>query len=360
MLFSLSATALSHNWIGLLVTATLSQAMAAIDAGHVVPSWPPQNITIDQQKWLKSHFGFKKKINAFLDEYEKLPLASRAVARKALADQTNLPSILSNQQVCGVIAGLGDLKKAADALFEYAFGQLSCDDAAGSPVRDRHYADIYDQLPERICPFCGLSQLRGKASPRHHLDHWMALSLYPFAGADLRNLCPMCDTCNATFKGDKDILHDANKTRRRSADPYSGPTYQVVLSNSSWAMGTRKLNYVLPKWKVEFVGNPEEQAETWDEVFLIRSRYCNDVLDPEFFPWISYFARWFNGMQFPRSHQGIIQSLQPFIDQVIQQRFAEYSFLKAEVFRFFQKESKSAAHGQDVTGLLLSVADNIA
>lgn len=342
-----------------MVTATLSQAMAAIDAGQAVPAWPPQGVTVARQKWLKSHSGFNKKIKTFLIEYEKLPLASRVIVRQALIDQTNLPTILSNNQVCAVLTDLAELKKATSALFEYAFGQLACNDDAGSAVRDRHYSDVYDHLPERICPFCGLSQLRGKTGPRHHLDHWMALSLYPFAGADLRNLCPMCDTCNATFKGEKNILYDAANARRRSADPYSGPTYQVVLSNSKWAKGTRKLNFVLPEWKVDFSGNPPEQAETWNDVFRVRARYCNDVLDPEFLPWVSYFARWFNGTQFSRNHQGIVQSLQPFIEQVIQQRFAEYAFLKAEVFRFLHKESRSTAHGQDVTGLLLSVANNI-
>lgn len=360
MLFPLSAVALNHNWIGPLVTATISQGMMAIDAGQALPVWPPQGIPANRQSWLTRHSGFNKKIKKFFGEYRKLTVPHRTLVQQALADQINLPAILSNQQACAGVSSMVGIKKTVDELFEYAFGQLSCNDDSGSPVRDRHYSDIYDHLPDRICPFCGLSPLRGKLGPRHHLDHWMAISLYPFAGADLRNLCPMCDTCNATFKGKKDILHSAAKVRRRSANPYQGPTYQVALSNSEWGKGNSRRNYSLPRWQIDFVGNPLEEAETWDDVLNIRSRYRDDVLDPEFFPWLNHFARWFNGeTQFGRTPQGITQSFQPYIDRIIQERFAENAFLKAEVFRFLKSTCQSPNHGRDATGLLLSIADNI-
>lgn len=360
MLFSFFTNALSHNWIGPLLTTTLSAGMTAIDVGLPLPAWPPLAATANRQVWLKRHTGFKKKIDKFFDEYRKLSVQDRALVQQALIDQTNLPAILSNQQVCTVVSKMAEIEKAIDELFEYAFGQLSCNDDSGSAVRDRHYADIYDHLLERTCPFCGLSQLRGKLGPRHHLDHWMAISLYPFAGADLRNLCPMCETCNTTFKKAKDVLHNAANARRRSTDPYQGPIYRVVLSSSEWGKGNKRLSYSLPRWQIDFVGNPREQAETWDEVFQIRTRYRDDVLDPEFFPWIRNFARWFNGEAgFERTSEGIVQSFQPYIDRVIQERFAENAFLKAEVFRFLENACQSPRHGGDVTGLLLSIADQI-
>ena len=209
MLFPLASAALIHNWIGHLLTDTLFQGMTAVNSGQAVPAWPPQAASPTQKIWLKRHSGFNKKIRNFFVEYRKLSDHDRARVLLALTDQTNLPAILSNHQACAVLSNMGEVKKTIDDLFIYAFGQLSCDDDLGSSVRDRHYSVIYDHLPDRICPVCGLSPLRGKLSPRHHLDHWMAISLYPFAGADLRNLCPMCDTCNATFKGGKDILHNA-------------------------------------------------------------------------------------------------------------------------------------------------------
>lgn len=360
MLFPLSTTALTHNWIGPLVTATISQGMIAIDAGLAPPIWPPLGVNSNRRNWLTRHSGFNKKIRNFFDEYRSLTGPQRALVQQALADQTNLPAILSNLQVCTVIFNMAKVQKAIDELFEYAFGQLSCDDDLGSPVRDRHYSDIYDHLPDRICPFCGLNPLRGKSSPRHHLDHWMAISLYPFVGADLRNLCPMCDTCNTTFKGKKDVLHNAAKIRRRSSNPYQGPVYKIALSNSEWGNGRKQRNYILPRWQIDFVGNSQEEAETWDDVLKIRSRYRDDVLDPEFLPWLSHFARWFNGeAQFGRTPHGIRQSFQPYINRIIQESFADYAFLKAEVFRFLESASQSPNHGQDVTGLLLSIADNI-
>lgn len=360
MLFPFFADALSHNWIGPLVTKTLSQGMTAIDVGQPIPAWPPLAMTADRQSWLRRHSGFNKKIKKFFSEYQKLAGPDRALIQQALTDQTNLPAILSNQQVCAVLAGVAVIEKAIKELFEYAFGQLSCDDDSGSPVRDRHYSDIYDQLPDRVCPFCGLSPMRGKNGPRPHLDHWMAFSLYPFAGADLRNLCPMCETCNATFKGVEDILHNAAKARRVSTNPYQGPTYKVVLSNSEWGRGNELKKHLHPRWQIDFVGNPPEQAETWDDVFKIRSRYRDDVLDPEFLPWLKNFARWFNGQTgFARTSEGIAKSFQPYIDQVIQEQFADKAFLKAEVFRFLAKACQSAQYGEDVTGLLLSIADNI-
>jgi len=332
----------------------------AIDAAQPVPAWPPLTATAIRRAWLIRHSGFNKKLKKFFTEYRKLATPSRMLIQSALAAQTNLPAILGNQQACPVISNLADIEEAIKDLFEYAFGQLSREDDSGSPVRDRHYSDIYDHLPDRICPFCGLSPMRGKKGPRHHLDHWMAISRYPFAGADLRNLCPMCDACNATFKGMTDILHNSANARRRSSDPYQGPTYQIVLSNSVWGKGNKRMNFFLPRWQIDFMGNPAEQAETWNEVFKIRSRYQEDILDPEFFPWLNHFARWFNGeIQYERTPQGISQSFGPYIGQVIQERFAENSFLKAEVFRFLEKSCQSPEYRDDVTGLLLSIADNI-
>ncbi|HEO9035528.1 TPA: hypothetical protein QIF53_003889 [Serratia marcescens] len=360
MLFPLTINALSHNWIGLLLMTTLSQGMVAINTNQALPAWPPQGISEERKNWLSRHSGFKKKIRIFFDEYQKLTVQQRALVQQAQIDQTNLPAIFSSHQPCSIVSGMVDMKSAIDELFSYSFGQLSCNDDLGTSIRDRHYSDIYDQLPDRICPFCGLSPMRGKNSPRHHLDHWMAISIYPFAGADLRNLCPMCDTCNSTFKGNKDILHNAVRQRRRSVNPYHGPIYKISLSNSEWGRGIRKYNYAIPEWHIDFVGVSLEEAETWDDVLKIRSRYRNDVLDPEFFPWIRHFAQWFKGeLGFENTRSGIIQSFQPYIQRVIQERFADNAFLKAEVFRFLESASQSPEHGEDVTGMLLSIADNI-
>ena len=170
----------------------------------------------------------------------------------------------------------------------------------------------------------------------------MPIALYPFVGADLRNLPPACDECNSRFKGGSDVLFDGGGQRRRCSDPYAGPTYQVCLSASELFAGNEVDGFKLPRWEIEFAGGPPEQAETWNAIYRIKERYGRDVLDAEFRSWIAHFAEWFV-CEFGRgkSPDEVAAELPRYIGGVIQDRLTDKAFLKAEVFRLIQASCTS-------------------
>ena len=83
-----------------------------------------------------------------------------------------------------------------------------------------------------MCPFCALEYFDAPGAPREDLDHYLAVSRYPFAAANLRNLTPMGMKCNERHKGDGDILRDEAGNRRQSFDPYVERELQVSVLNS--------------------------------------------------------------------------------------------------------------------------------
>jgi hypothetical protein len=359
MLFALSLKGLEHNWLSPTVVTAVLDGLNAIDAGKPVVKWP-SGAPVERRDWLSRRHGFRKKINAFWKAYRELTPHQKAMVRKALTDQTNLPAILSNDQTCGVVNALPDMERAISELFVYMFGQLKAADQDAKCIRDEQYLAIYNELPDKICPFCGLLPFRGPGGPRHALDHFMPISLYPFAGADLRNLPPMCDECNETFKGATDTLYTPIKVRRRCSDPYAGPAYEIRLSKSIWSAGKKDRGFPLPQWQIDFVNGPSEQAESWDAIFKVRERYSRDVLDADFLSWIGHFARWFNVQaDATRDVEGVVAKIQPYIDSVIQQRYSDRAFLKAEVFRLVRSTCDSPQHGDDVKNWLLSMVENV-
>ena len=120
------------------------------------------------------------------------------------------------------------------------------------------------------------------------MDHYVAISKYPFAGANLRNLVPMGGKCNQKFKKEEDILRRQDGMRRRAFDPYGSlPDVRVSLTGST-ILGDGRGN---PQWEISFLPDLEE-VQTWVSVFELRERYERDVLTPHYRSWIRDFASW--------------------------------------------------------------------
>lgn len=142
----------------------------------------------------------------------------------------------------------------------------------------------------RVCPYCGLDYFQPVGARRNALDHLMPISKYPFASADFRNLPPTCHACNSLYKGDKDVLVDDAGARRLCSDPYAGPIYVITLEGSIFGYGNTVRGFRLPRWQINLSGPAIQQAETWDNVYQIKSRY-EATLDADFLPWIKHFAK---------------------------------------------------------------------
>lgn len=109
----------------------------------------------------------------------------------------------------------------------------------------------------------------------------------------------------------------------------------------------------MPLWDIQFVGAQNEQAETRDSVYHVKTRYCRDVLDADFLSWIGHFCRWYEH-EFGKgtTPNQVADQLPRYIEGVVQDGFADRAFLKAEAFRFVQNSCNDPHLGGDVRELL--------
>lgn len=349
MLFTYSPQSLAENWLNSTIVSILSNGMQAILNGEEVPRWPDM-IPIDRQEILKNRRGIRDRLTKFWQEFSNLEQPNQTALITALEQQTSLPNILFNDVECIGINNFPDgIKDAADNLFRFLFEeQLTTIKIGNRCLRDIHYESIYSNIPSRICPFCGLGYLRAPGAPRHALDHYMPISKYPFAGADFRNLPPMCSECNSDFKKNTDILVDEHNHRRHCVDPYSGPFFEISLAESVPFAGNIQGAIRLPRWEIKFVGNPQEQAENWNRIFKIKERYERDVLNADFRSWLEHFAFWYSNNYFSNSGDNIAASIPEYITIVIQGGLADRAFLKSEVFRLIENECHHPERGDDI------------
>lgn len=354
MLFTYSNKALSENWLNPLIVQILNDGMLTIISGYQVSEWPKIIPSFYRSK-LRKRSGIKKRLIKFWSEFENLEQLEQQAMLEALTQQTSLPNILLNDKACAKIDTFPEgIKNATVDLFRFLFDeQLTSLKVGDKCIRDVHYHSIYTEIPSRICPFCGLGHFRAPGAPRNALDHYMPISRYPFVGADLRNLPPMCSECNSDFKGNKDILFDELGQRQQCVDPYNGPFFSVSLADSLLFAGSVQDALHLPIWNINFFGGTQEIAENWDRVFKIRERYKRDVLDAEFRSWLQHFVFWYLAQpNIQKTGHDVAAYLPEYIETVIQDNLADRAFLKVEVFRLLNNECKNIERGQDMREFL--------
>jgi hemerythrin len=277
-------------------------------------------------------------LNAYQKTLKNLTTTEQERILRALHDQNEIALLLSCQLNCETISDLPQtIHKPVKELFECAFELLTKLD-----IRDHHYKAIYDATPH-ICPFCGCQPFDALGSRREALDHYLAESIYPLAGSNLRNLVPMCNKCNSGYKLGQDMLTKKNGTRRKSFDPYSYNCTGIKLSleKSQPFAGTRTETGQLPRWQIEFKPNSEEVL-TWDEVFDIRERYKRDVLDAEFNTWLRHFNSWLKCLNIPHSSdEELVEAMDRYANYYEDQGMSDRAFLKAAVFRMLHTHCKN-------------------
>jgi len=332
LLFAFPVFQEDKNWLNSTLVDLLRAGMQAFDNGGAPVAWPdclPDHL----RPMLRNRHGLRDRIANFWPAYQALDAAQKARLRQAIDDQTNLPDIFGLPCNCETIVGFPDpVIHAAGQIFDFAFKQLKSLKLDGECIRDIQYKAIYDQLQEKICPFCGLNHFRAPGAPRHALDHYLPASRYTFVGSDFRNLVPCCHECNSDFKGDQDLLFREDGTRRQCCDPYAGPIYRVSLKRSRLFEGDVVNHHRVPLWEIDFVGGPPAPAQTWDDVYRIRERYVRDILNVSYIPWVEDFARYYVH-QFGKTEQvaEVYQKLPDYIAGLGLDQLRERAFLKTEV-----------------------------
>lgn len=354
MLFHYAVEATEENWLHDSICAILSAGMDQIDVGREPACWP-DCLPEEHRDRLSSRTGIRDHSQKFFDKYTGYDIENRQRIRNALSTQNALPDIFNGQSDRVTLDQMPeDIRDAIRELFRYAFGLLT---EVG--LRDRHYEAIYRELSRKFCPFCGLERLSAPGQPRHDLDHYLLFSVYPFAGANLRNLVPMGDRCNKSFKREIDVIFDPDtSTRRRCCDPYSGSRIALELTQTKLLSEDRAIR-PQPNWSLTFTGADSDRIATWDATFQIQERYT-DVLDDEFASWLRGFAAWSGHPMSTASIndvQSAVAALSNYIELIDIQGLDDSNFLKKAVFGLLRDHCRNGPDAEIIAHWLQTLVD---
>lgn len=291
MLYTFPPGAEARNWLHNSVVELVRTGLEARIAGENPPVWP-EAIPPAHRAALRGRYGLRQRYEGVCQAFPALTINQAQQILAFIDSELNYADVLAGEALHQLICP-DDARMAIRALFRFSFELLKAlKSAPGAErvIRDEIYADAYRAMPGHFCPFCGIDRFDAPHPdlPRHPLDHYLPISLYPFFGAYLRNLVPMCARCNSSFKLAADMLSDELGERRPCADPYGDRCATISLARSRPFEGD---DGEVPDWEIDFV--PDDAIfQTWDAVFRIRLRYRESLLNAEYRAWLGEFAKW--------------------------------------------------------------------
>lgn len=272
MLYCFPEDSIEQNWLHEAVLGALKKIHENVQRGGQPLTWP-HFLAEEYREKLRRRTGLRNRLKKFQDAFIALS-AEQQTNLMLLADQQNrISDLLSCDCDCRTIETQPDnIKNAVAELFDYCFGLL-----IELGMRDKHYESVLNSAPRPICPFCGREEFEGIGLAREDYDHYLPRSKYPFSAINFYNLVPMGNKCNRSYKGQKNLLLNEDGERRRSFNPYGNDFVKISLRNSRLPLSSNEDS----NWVIDFFP-PSEEAETWDDVFLIRTRYRKNFYERRF------------------------------------------------------------------------------
>lgn len=325
MLFGYPVAAIAENWLHDSLCEMLGSIHMSIQAGQNPPAWPGI-IPAQHRPQLSSRTGIQERLVEYTNAFRALTPQEQTQVIRALDEQNEIANLAANRSNCERLSDLPDaIQISLRSLFDFAFKLLT-----DLQVRDTYYSAILEGIPYRVCPYCGCEYFDEVGVRREALDHFLPISIYPFAGCNLRNLSPMGNKCNF-YKSNDDVLYDRAKNRRCSFDPYQSTGIKVLLKNSVPFAGVRNR----PRWEIEFE-NETEEIRTWEEIFRIRERYGSSLLDARFNTWMTQFARWCKRSRSVNNDQDLVDALKEHELNLEDDGFDGQAFLTLAVFQMLR------------------------
>jgi len=176
------------------------------------------------------------------------------------------------------------LKDFLTSLWEEYYFVNSIKDNFGTV--QEHFKFFKENQNAKVCPFCGLYPLKpAKSIYRNDYDHYLPKAMYPFVSINYQNLYPICDECNCDEKKTTDTLYRGN-IRREVFFPFDKAykPEELLVSikvNSKYDKQTLKtlLDEIDWEFAIELAGKNDPRLISWDEVFHIKRRYREYLID---------------------------------------------------------------------------------
>lgn len=354
MLFHFPPNPDESNWFQVFLVDLVTEVLRAKSIG-ATPKKYKDLLPAMHAAVLRTRSGLRSRYEALNEAAKGLSVAQAQQALALVSSANYYKDVLSGVSSYRPPLGMTDeFKEGLESLFEFAFGllgELKGLPADGLSIRDGLYSRAYHAMPGHFCPFCGIDRFDAPHPdmPRHALDHYLAISLYPIFGAHLPNLVPMCGRCNSSFKLAVDMLKADDGAARRCIDPYGGQAAKVSLLNSKPFGGGPSGQ--LPQWVIDFEPAIDE-FETWDRVFGIRLRYKESLLDAEYEAWLGDFTKWaVDGQLAVTNNQEASAALSRWAS--LCPDLSDQGFLKRPMFEMLAASAQQTdAEGNRVTSLI--------
>ncbi len=357
MFFKYPLTACADNWISSTLLDVLQTAISALQRGDEPPTF--------QQAVPEGYLPEFSRGDSFTELYDKFvaccrPLtnAEREIVIEAMIDQNNLPAVFSSGVRCSTVKGISEnVHEAGKELFKYAFRRLSALRTPGSTqaIRSSYHQQVYPSLGNGCCPFCGLELVD---APDEDLadpdwDHYLPVSIYPFAGANLRNLTVMGTSCNRTYKGAMDVLYDENNQRVDCLDPYGDEPVSISLEGSSLLSAEGGG----PSWSISI--SPANKAQNWRRVFNLDARLRANVLDGQYQIWLERLVKHAKkrGGEVT-TLQGALAAVRSYRDECEDETLIAVSILKKQFLELVERELLDPNAGARALNFLNALSEN--
>lgn len=343
MLDTFPGEALAQNWLSETLCNELLRELDHATQEQLEDF--PHYVGAPYKEILERYSSISTRFKTLTHEIRKLNGPSKDLVRKALTTQNSLPAILQHDfEYAECSNELPVIHALAVDLFSTAFAKLSLIKSPGenSAIRDWHFDLIFNGHKKKACAGCGLEKLEAPDADivRPDLDHYLAISRYPFAGVNLANLTPMGTMCNTKYKLDKDVLNSAPGSRTSAFDPYGTLRGSISLDGSRFLPSPQ----TIADWCVNIA--PDDPMTTnWDRVFKIKLRYKN-ILKSDFDEWLAGFSDYVVIHKMPVNNQAeTIAALASYVATCRLETLPAIATLKTLAMQLFRSAMGSAENG---------------
>ncbi|MGR9371100.1 hypothetical protein [Rhizobium leguminosarum] len=355
MLATYPIAATEQNWISVTLLNALRLALESLIQGNAAPDFVDAISEEYRDAFVKGP-KFQTLYEKFVAKCGILTSQQCAQILDALLDQNNFPAVFIATTTCSSIKdALPEVHEAAKDLFKHAFDKLSDWKSPGSEhtIRATYHQLVDAHLSHGSCPFCGYEPIEADdpdlADP--DLDHYLAVSRYPFAGVNLRNLTAMGVNCNRSYKGAQDILLNEHNQRVDCFDPYGNEQVALSLSGTTILSGAGEG----PAWTLTF--DPDVKSQNWRRIFRLETRLKSSVLEKHYKTWlkqcISYAQK--NNIDI-RNMDGALEAVGKFKTTCEFETFPTIARLKTSFFDLIEAALNDPVGGERMHNFLVKAA----
>lgn len=189
---------------------------------------------------------------------------------------------------------------------------------------DKHYK----KLKLKICPFCTIKDFTSfKGKYKEAYDHYFPIAKFPYWGADMRNLAPMCTDCNTYVKGSRVTIFDSNKNRQEILFPYQDLTeFEVKVKNKNYSIYDIEIIPTALQYKKQF--------DNYINFFDLKNRFESEFHASADSTWFNYLQKDYDDSKFNDlpSFKSIVQN---YINEANKRKFDESSkFLEKSYYEY--------------------------